>query len=96
MLGPFQGRVACTNIPTTKGMLGKCYKQNSTLVVDDVHKEKAHIACDSLSNSELIIPIYKNGAIYLLLDIDSTVFSRFKEDDIKVLKDIARIVQESI
>ena len=96
VLGPFQGRVACTNIPTTKGMLGKCYNQNSTLVVDDVHKEKAHIACDSLSNSELIIPIYKNGAIYLLLDIDSTVFSRFKEDDIKVLEDIARIVQESI
>lgn len=96
VLGPFQGRVACTNIPTTKGMLGKCYKQNSTLVVDDVHKEKAHIACDSLSNSELIIPIYKNGVIYLLLDIDSTVFSRFKEDDIKVLEDIAKIVQESI
>ena len=96
VLGPFQGRVACTNIPTTKGMLGKCYNQNSTLVVDDVHKEKAHIACDSASNSELIIPIYKNGAIYLLLDIDSTVFSRFKEDDIKVLEDIAKIVQESI
>ena len=96
VLGPFQGKVACTNIPTTKGMLGKCYNQNSTLVVDDVHKEKAHIACDSLSNSELIIPIYKNGVIYLLLDIDSTVFSRFKKDDIKVLEDIARIVQESI
>ena len=96
VLGPFQGRVACTNIPTTKGMLGKCYTKNSTLVVDDVHKEKAHIACDSLSNSELIIPIYKNGAIYLLLDIDSTVFSRFKEDDIKLLEDIAKIVQESI
>ena len=96
VLGPFQGRVACTNIPTTKGMLGKCYNQNSTLVVDDVHKEKAHIACDSASNSELIIPIYKNGAIYLLLDIDSTVFSRFKEDDIKVLEELAKIVQESI
>ena len=96
VLGPFQGKVACTNILITKGMLGKCYNQNSTLVVDDVHKEKAHIACDSLSNSELIIPIYKNGAIYLLLDIDSTVFSRFKEDDIKVLEDIAKIVQESI
>ena len=81
VLGPFQGKVACTNIPTTNGMLGKCYNQNSTLVVDDVHKEKAHIACDSLSNSELIIPIYKNGTIYLLLDIDSTVFSRFKEED---------------
>ena len=96
VLGPFQGKVACTNIPTSKGMLGKCYKKNSTLIVDDVHKEKAHIACDSLSNSELIIPIYKNGTIYLLLDIDSTVFSRFKEEDIKVLEDIAKIVQESI
>ena len=96
VLGPFQGKVACTNIPTTKGMLGKCYNQNSTLVVDDVHKEKDHIACDSLSNSELIIPIYKNGVIYLLLDIDSTIFSRFKEDDIKTLEELAKIVQESI
>ena len=96
VLGPFQGKVACTNIPTSKGMLGKCYKKNSTLIVDDVHKEKAHIACDSASNSELIIPIYKNGTIYLLLDIDSTLFSRFKEEDIKVLEDIAKIVQESI
>lgn len=96
VLGPFQGRVACTNIPTSKGMLGKCYSINKTLVVDDVHKESAHIACDSASNSELIIPIYKNNKIYLLLDIDFPVFSRFTESLIKELEEISKLIEAAI
>lgn len=96
VLGPFQGKVACTNIPINKGMLGKCYKKNDTLVIKDVHQEKEHIACDSASNSELIIPIKKNDKIILLLDIDSIKFDNFKDEDISILEDIAKLIETTI
>lgn len=96
VLGPFQGKVACTNIPVSKGMLGKCYNLNKTLCIKNVHEEKEHIACDSASNSELIIPIYKDGKIVLLLDIDSIKVDNFIKEDIKTLEDIAKKVEECI
>ncbi len=96
VLGPFQGKTACTNIPTSKGMLGKCLKKKDILLVKNVHLEKEHIACDNASNSELIIPIKKNNNIIILLDIDSTKIDNFKEDDIKTLENIAKIVEENI
>ena len=96
VLGPFQGKVACTNIPINKGMLGKCYKKNDALVIKDVHQEKEHIACDSASNSELIIPIKKNDEIILLLDIDSIKFDNFKDEDISILEDIAKLIETTI
>ncbi|MCR5423032.1 MAG: GAF domain-containing protein [Bacilli bacterium] len=96
ILGPFQGKVACTNIPLSKGMLGKCLKKNETLVITDVHQEKEHIACDSASNSELIIPIKKNDKIILMLDIDSYEFDNFKIEDIKLLEQISKLIENII
>lgn len=96
ILGPFQGKTACTNIPISKGMLGKCLKLQDVLVVKDVHQEKEHIACDSASNSELIIPIWKNDKIILLLDIDSINFDNFKEDDIETLEAISKLIENEL
>lgn len=96
ILGPFQGKVACTNIPTNKGMLGKCLKKNETLVIKDVHQEKEHIACDNASNSELIIPLKKNDKIILMLDIDSYEFDNFKIEDIKLLEQISKLIENII
>lgn len=81
VLGPFQGKVACTRIAFGKGVCGSCVLADSTLVVPDVHSFSGHIACDSASNSEIVVPIHKDGAIYGVLDLDSPEFSRFTEED---------------
>ncbi|MBQ7636543.1 MAG: GAF domain-containing protein, partial [Lachnospiraceae bacterium] len=73
-LGPFQGKIACTSIPVGKGVCGTAVAEDRTVVVDNVHEFKGHIACDSASNSEIVIPIHKNGEIYGVLDIDSVAF----------------------
>ena len=77
-------------------MLGKCLKLQDVLVVKDVHQEKEHIACDSASNSELIIPIRKNDKIILLLDIDSINFDNFKKDDIETLEAISKLIENEL
>jgi len=81
LLGPFQGKVACTRIEIGKGVCGTSVKQNSTIVVPNVHEFPGHIACDSASNSEIVIPIHKNGCIYGVLDIDSPMLNRFDDND---------------
>lgn len=81
ILGPFQGKIACTNIPLGKGVCGNCAKDQTTYIVPNVHKFKGHIACDSASNSEIVIPIMINRTLYGVLDIDSTSFDRFHEND---------------
>ena len=93
VLGPFQGKVACVVIPTGKGVCGSAVKENSTLVVDNVHNFKGHIACDCDSLSEIVIPIRKNGNIVGVLDIDSPIESRFSENDRKGLEEFARIIE---
>nr|WP_275660410.1 GAF domain-containing protein [Shewanella sp. Isolate13] len=81
VLGPFQGKVACSRIPLGKGVCGTAVVTNSTQRVDDVHQFVGHIACDSASNSELVVPLRRNGKVIGVLDIDSPSLSRFSEID---------------
>jgi L-methionine (R)-S-oxide reductase len=81
VLGPFQGSPACTRIPLGKGVCGTAAQQLKTLRVADVHQFAGHIACDSASKSEMVIPILKNGQLLGVLDIDSPVENRFDEVD---------------
>ena len=81
VLGPFQGKVACTRIPIGKGVCGTAVAMNISQRIDDVHQFEGHIACDSASNSELVVPLRKNGTVIGVLDIDSPSLSRFSEID---------------
>ena len=77
VLGPFQGKPACIRIPVGKGVCGTAVAENKVQRVEDVHDFPGHIACDGASNSEIVIPIHKDGAVVGVLDIDSPVFERF-------------------
>ncbi|ALC84201.1 MULTISPECIES: GAF domain-containing protein [Bacillus] len=81
VLGPFQGLPACVRIPFTKGVCGSAYSNNRIERIDDVHAFPGHIACDAASQSEIVLPILKNGEIIGVLDIDSPIKSRFTETD---------------
>lgn len=82
VLGPFQGLPACIRIPLNRGVCGKAANDKETLVVDNVHDFKGHIACDSASNSEIVIPMLKkDGSLIGVLDIDSPNFNRFSDID---------------
>lgn len=81
VLGPFQGKVACSRIPVGKGVCGTAVATNTTQRVNDVHQFAGHIACDSASNSELVVPLRHNGKVIGVLDIDSPSLSRFSEID---------------
>ena len=81
LLGPFQGKVACTSIDLGKGVCGTAAVKKESVLVEDVHSFDGHIACDSASNSEIVIPIMKNGDLYGVLDIDSPELCRFTEED---------------
>lgn len=85
-LGPFQGKIACTRIPVGKGVCGQAVAQNKVLRVDNVHQFDGHIACDSASNSEIVLPLYQNDKIIGVLDIDSPKFARFTEQDQQILE----------
>lgn len=96
ILGPFQGKPACTNIPLNKGVCGACATSEKTIIVDNVHEFKGHIACDSASNSEICIPIFKNNKFYGLLDIDSPIFNRFNDNDKQGLEKAVNIIEKAI
>ena len=96
LLGPFQGKVACIRIPLGKGVCGTAAQKNETLVVDNVHEFAGHIACDGASNSEIVIPIHKNGEIAGVLDIDSPKFSRFSAEDKAGLEEFVRTLESVI
>lgn len=81
VLGPFQGKVACVRIPVGRGVCGTAVAQGQVIRVDDVHDFAGHIACDSASNSEIVLPLVVNGQIIGVLDIDSPVFNRFDNND---------------
>lgn len=81
ILGPFQGKVACTKIPLGKGVCGTSALKKETIVVENVHEFKGHIACDSESNSEIVVPILIEDTLYGVLDIDSTSYNRFQIED---------------
>lgn len=86
VLGPFQGKVACTRIPLGKGVCGTAAFTNQTQRVADVHQFDGHIACDSASNSEIVVPVRAQGNVVAVLDIDSPIFERFDEEDQKGLE----------
>lgn len=81
LLGPFQGKPACTKIAMGKGVCGTAALKNQVQLVPDVHKFPGHIACDCASNSEIVIPVSKNGELYGVLDIDSPKLNRFSKED---------------
>ncbi|MGK3129333.1 GAF domain-containing protein [Pantoea sp. C8B4] len=81
VLGPFQGKIACVRIPVGKGVCGTAIAEDKVQLVEDVHAFPGHIACDAASNAEIVIPLKVNGTIVGVLDIDSTVYSRFDSED---------------
>lgn len=92
-LGPFQGPIACTMIPFNKGVCGSAWAQKKTLVVDDVHQFPGHIACSSLSNSEIVVPLINDeNKVIGVLDIDSVNFGTFSNIDKKYLEEFCQII----
>jgi GAF domain-containing protein len=81
VLGPFQGPLACIRIPFGRGVCGTAWQRGETVVVPDVHAFAGHIACSSASNSEIVVPLFRNGAVIAVLDIDSTDYATFDETD---------------
>ena len=96
ILGPFQGKPACTVIGAGKGVCGTAAAQDRTVVVEDVHLFPGHIACDSASESEIVIPVHTGGKLYGVLDIDSPVKKRFSEEDRAGLEEFVRILEERL
>lgn len=95
-LGPFQGKVACTKIKVGNGVCGSAVKQQSTIVVKDVHEFPGHIACDEASNSEIVIPIFANNNIYGVLDIDSPIKNRFSNEDKEILESLVKVLEKHL
>jgi len=95
VLGPFQGLPACIRIPVGKGVCGTAVAQRKTQVVDDVEKFPGHIACDSTSKSEIVIPIIRNGEVFGVLDVDSPELARFGELEQKYLTEICEMVNKA-
>lgn len=91
VLGPFQGRVACVRIGLGKGVCGASALRNTSLVVPDVHQFEGHIACDSASNSELVVPLRDGSRVIGVLDLDSPRFDRFDDADRQGLEELAAI-----
>ena len=96
VLGPFQGKVACINIPVGKGVCGTAVAKDETMLVEDVHQFPGHIACDSASNSEIVVPIHKDGKVVAVLDIDSPKLARFNQDDKAGLEEFVKAIEEVI
>jgi L-methionine (R)-S-oxide reductase len=91
VLGPFQGQPACVRIAMGKGVCGTAAEQRQTILVDNVHDFPGHIACDSASNSEIVVPLIKNERLIGVLDLDSPSFARFDNDDAQGLNELAEI-----
>ena len=92
VLGPFQGKVACTHIPMGKGVCGTSASNKKTIIVEDVHKFEGHIACDSASNSEIVVPIIYEKTLIGVIDIDSFIFNRFNNEDKEILEEVAKVL----
>jgi len=92
VLGPFQGTLACTRIKKGKGVCGKSWEIKATIIVPDVEKFEGHIACSSLSKSEIVVPIIKNGNVIGVLDVDSDKLNDFDETDKIYLEEIVEII----
>ena len=96
VLGPFQGLPACTRIGEGKGVCGKAVLEGKPVIVDDVHQFPGHIACDSASVSEMVIPFFKDGKVYGVLDLDSPVPARFSALEAEYLGGLAKLISDFI
>ena len=96
ILGPFQGKIACTEIKFGKGVCGTTAEKKETIIVKNVHEFPGHIACDSESNSEIVVPIFKNGELYGVLDLDSKKLERFDEKDKILLESMVKILEKKL
>jgi L-methionine (R)-S-oxide reductase len=92
VLGPFQGPVACTRIKKGRGVCGASWRDTITLIVPDVEKFPGHIACSSLSRSEIVIPVIQNNEVIAVLDVDSELLNHFDETDKKYLEEIIAVI----
>jgi GAF domain-containing protein len=96
VLGPFQGNPACIRIPMGKGVCGTAAELKETQLVEDVHAFAGHIACDAASNSEIVIPVYKDGSVLAVLDIDSPSLARFDKDDQQGLEALVKAFEATL
>jgi L-methionine (R)-S-oxide reductase len=96
ILGPFQGKAACIRIPLDKGVCGAAAKTASVQCVEDVHDFPGHIACDADSRSELVAPIFRNGAVIAVIDLDSPIPSRFDAEDVIGIVQLAEMLAHRI
>ena len=94
VLGPFQGKVACVRIPFGRGVCGAAAASGETQRVEDVHAFAGHIACDSASNSELVVPLFKHGRLLGVLDLDSPRLARFSAEDQAGIEQLAQVFIE--
>ena len=94
VLGPFQGKPACVRIAVGRGVCGTAVAEDKVQLVYDVHRFPGHIACDCASNSEIVLPIHVNGAVWGVLDIDSPVVGRFTEEDRAGLELVVKVLEE--
>lgn len=92
-LGPFQGKVACVRIPFGRGVCGTAAATKTSQLVEDVHQFPGHIACDSASNSEVVVPIFKDDQVVGVLDIDSPNVARFTQEDLSGLKQVVKALE---
>lgn len=96
VLGPFQGKIACVRIPIGRGVCGTAALRNEVIRVEDVHQFRGHIACDSASRSEIVVPIVVNQDIIGVLDIDSPSYNRFTESDEEFLVEAVKIIEQKV
>lgn len=96
ILGPFQGPVACSRIAYGKGVCGTAWKLASSVLVPDVHRFEGHIACSASSNSELVVPVIKNGQVVAVIDADSEYFDHFDAQDKSGIEAIALLLAEKV
>ena len=95
-LGPFQGKVACVRIPFGKGVCGTAAETKTSQLVEDVHQFPGHIACDSASNSEVVVPIVKDNQVVGVLDIDSPSMARFAQEDLTGLEQVVKALESCV
>ena len=93
-LGPFQGEPACTVIQFGRGVCGTAFKEKKTIIVDNVNDFEGHIACSTLSKSEIVVPIIKDGEVKAVIDIDSPIYNRFTNDDKITLEEVANFLSD--
>jgi GAF domain-containing protein len=96
VLGPFQGKPACIEIPVGRGVCGTAIAQDKTILVPDVHEFPGHIACDEASRSEIVVPLHKDGRLFGVLDIDAPIPNRFDSDDQTGLEALVKILETTL